>query len=58
MDTEESKEHSHHHPPGEPCEHVKCQYNITFSNFEMGGWNFNHSEYPMFSAKQLDQVSD
>lgn len=24
----------------------------------MGGWDFYHSDYPMFSAKQLDQVSD
>ena len=24
----------------------------------MQNWNFYHSEYPMFSAKQLDQVSD
>jgi hypothetical protein len=31
---------------------------LQFETFEQKGWNFYHSVYPMFSAKQLDQISD
>ena len=35
-----------------------CVSTLQFETFEQKGWHFYHSVYPMFSAKQLDQISD
>ena len=35
-----------------------CVAQLQFESFATNGWTFNHSSYPMFSAKQLDQISD
>lgn len=40
------------------CTDAKCQAHIKFNEFSNQGWNFYHSNYPMFSTLQLDQVSD
>lgn len=68
-DTTAHTEHEHH----EGCEHthseqpkpVLCVATLQFDEFhspaaegKSGGWTFYHSSYPMFSAKQLDQISD
>ena len=45
----------------EDCHHPKptlCVAQLQFEEFKQGGWAFHHSSYPMFSAKQLDQISD
>ena len=48
---------------GKDCtEHPKptlCVAQLQFEEFEgTNGWRFYHSVYPMFSAKQLDLISD
>jgi hypothetical protein len=37
---------------------IKPQANIDFSKYSIKGWDFYHSVKPMFSAKELDIVSD
>lgn len=34
------------------------QSTLSFQQFEQNGWAFYHSDYPMFSTKQLDLISD
>lgn len=52
-----STEEEHKHT--DACTDIKCcQYNISFSQFDIAGWSFHHSSYPMFSAKQLDMIAD
>ncbi len=31
---------------------------MVFDKFDTNGWSFYHSSHPMYSAKELDQVSD
>ena len=46
------KDHCHHPKP------TLCVAQLQFEQFTQAGWSFHHSSYPMFSAKQLDQISD
>jgi hypothetical protein len=56
----EGEEHKHEHGVGgnEGKKLTLCVAQLQFEKFEQQGWSFNHSVYPMFSAKQLDQISD
>lgn len=42
----------------EEAKKTLCVAKLQFETFEQKGWHFYHSVYPMFSAKQLDQISD
>ena len=55
-DHKEGEEHKHESGGG--SKQTLCVASLQFETFEINGWVFNHSSYPMFSAKQLDQVSD
>jgi hypothetical protein len=58
----ESGNDNHHDHCDKGSVHPKqtlCVAQLQFEEFEAeGGWKFYHSSYPMFSAKQLDLISD